>query len=67
MLQPLLIPNVAENIASEIDDGLLHESDKEEMMRRVCILNILHDKHLTAKVFSNKIIWLISGVPEGKK
>lgn len=46
MLQPLLIPNVAENIASEIDDGLLHESDKEEMMRRVCIFNILYGKHL---------------------
>ncbi|CAL8080561.1 unnamed protein product [Orchesella dallaii] len=32
---PLLIPKVAENIAAEIDEGLVHESDKEEMMRRV--------------------------------
>ncbi|XP_021946876.1 uncharacterized protein LOC110844861 isoform X3 [Folsomia candida] len=32
---PLLVPNVDENIAAEIDDSLLHEVDKEEMMRRV--------------------------------
>lgn len=34
-LQPLIVPNVDENIAAEIDDALLHEVDKEEMMRRV--------------------------------
>jgi hypothetical protein len=34
-LQPLLVPNVDENIAAEIDDALLHEVDKEEIMRRV--------------------------------
>ncbi|CAG7827365.1 unnamed protein product, partial [Allacma fusca] len=33
---PLLVPHVDENIAKEIDDGLVQEYDKEEMMRRRC-------------------------------
>lgn len=35
MLQPLRLNNVDENIAREIDDVLLKESDKEEVLRRI--------------------------------
>lgn len=34
-VQPLRLHNVDENVANEIDDVLLKESDKEEILRKV--------------------------------
>jgi hypothetical protein len=35
LLQPLRLSNVDENVAREIDDVLLKDSEKEEFLRRV--------------------------------
>lgn len=35
VVQPLRLSNVDENVAREIDDVLLKESDKEEILRKV--------------------------------
>lgn len=37
MLQPLRLNNVDENVAREIDEVLLNEYDKEEILRKVII------------------------------
>lgn len=38
VLQPLRLNNVDENVAREIDDNLVKDTDKEEILRRVIIL-----------------------------
>lgn len=39
IFQPLRLMNVDENVAREVDEVLLRESDKEEILRRVSILS----------------------------
>lgn len=40
---PLRLNNIDENFAREIDDVLLHESDKEEILRKVRLYFVINN------------------------